>query len=441
MKSNPRYKRSQELLKRATRTIPLGSQTFSKSHQQFPSGAAPLFLSHGQGGRVWDVDDNNYVDLICGLLPVVLGYRDPDVDAAIRKQLDRGICFSLATELEMELAERLVEIIPCAEGVRFGKNGSDATSGAIRLARGVTGRDRVAVCGYHGWQDWYIGSTSRDKGVPRAVSELTHRFVYNDLDDLNTLLKSHPGEFAAVIMEGINSEEPDPGYLASVKELTHQHGALFILDEVITGFRFALGGAQEMFEVTPDLACFGKSMANGMPLSAVVGRADLMAQMEEIFFSSTFGGETLSLAAAIAVVDKMKQGEVIKGLWAKGKRLAFGVQMLLDSSGLGELITLHGMSPWKLIAFHDHPQARAQAIRTLFIREMLENGILIGSSHNLCHAHDDDDLERVLKAWRNSLAVMFVELDTGKLEERLEGPVIEPVFTVRGGGGNPTAGR
>ena len=210
-----RFERSQQLIERAERTIPIGSQTFSKSKLQLPPGAAPLFVTHGDGGRVYDVDGNQYVDLIGGLLPNVLGYRDPDVDLAIRRQLTRGITFSLATTLEMELAERLIRHIPCAEMVRFGKNGTDATSAAVRLARAATRRDRLIMLGYHGWQDWYIGATTRNLGVPSVVSALSHLAPYGDLAAIEALLGKHPGEFAAVILEPMNTVEPAPGYLAS----------------------------------------------------------------------------------------------------------------------------------------------------------------------------------------------------------------------------------
>jgi glutamate-1-semialdehyde 2,1-aminomutase/spore coat polysaccharide biosynthesis protein SpsF len=426
-----RYGASGALLERAEKVIPLGSQTFSKSRIQWPEGAAPLFLSHGRGGRVWDVDGNCYVDMVCGLLPVVLGYCDPDVDEAIKKQLADGISFSLATELESELAERLVEIIPCAEMARIGKNGTDATTAAVRIARAATGRDRIAVCGYHGWQDWYIGATTRNKGVPQAVSDMTHRFPYNDLAALQELLESRPGGFAAVILEPMTVEEPAPGYLDSVRQLAHRHGAILVFDEVVTGFRFALGGAQELFGVTPDLACFGKAMGNGMPISVIVGRAELMAEMEEIFFSSTFGGEALSIAAAIAVVDKMCREPVIETLWSTGRRLAEGAGEHIAAAGLAETITLAGMPPWTLLGFHDHPTARKEAIKTLFQREVIAAGALIGAGHNVCYAHDDADVAVVLDAYDTALASVAEELDAGNLEARLDTPVIEPVFKVR----------
>lgn len=425
------YRASVEALARAEAVIPLGSQTFSKSRVQYPVGHAPLVLTHGDGGRVWDVDGNEYVDMVCGLLPVVLGYRDPDVDAAIRAQLDRGISFSLPTPLEADLAERLVEIIPCAEKVRFGKNGTDATSAAIRLARAHTRRDRIAVAGYHGWQDWYIGSTTRDLGVPGPVKALTHRFAFNDLDSLHALFKAHPGEFAAVILEPMTAEEPTPGYFAELAEMVRDAGALLVFDEIITGFRYDLGGAQALFGVTPDLAAFGKSMANGMPISAILGRADVMDLMEEIFFSATFGGEALSLAAAIATIDKMRREPVIPRLYESGRILAEGAAARIAKHDLGEVVGLSGRDPWKLLVFRDHPTARKEAIKTLFMGRMYDHGVLIAASHNVCYAHSDIDLRIVLDAWDAALGAVREGLDTGELEKRLEIPVVEPLFRVR----------
>jgi len=426
-----RYAESLSLLARAERTIPLASQTFSKSRIQFPPRAAPLFLDSGKGGRVTDVDGNSYVDLVCGLLPVTLGYCDPDVDRAIGDQLAKGISLSLATRLEAELAERLVEIIPCAEMVRFGKNGTDATSAIVRLARAATGRDRIAVCGYHGWQDWYIGATTRHLGVPQAVRDLTHLFPYGDLAALEDLLESRKDEFALVMMEPANAIAPPDGYLQGMRDLAHKHGALFAFDEIITGFRFALGGAQELFGVTPDLASFGKGMANGMPISAVVGRADIMRLMEDIFFSGTFGGEALSLAASIATIDKMKDQNVITRLWDTGGALANGVRELAHRHGLDDVVTLAGFPPWMLVGFHDHAAARKEAIKTLYISEMAANGVLVNASHNICAAHDQADITQALDAYDAALGTIAAELAQGGLEDRLPVPAVEPVFAVR----------
>ena len=429
--SRDRYSKSRALLERAERVIPLGSQTFSKSRVVYPANAAPLFLTHGKGSRVWDVDGNEYVDLVNGLLPVILGYDDPDVTAAAIAQMKRGVTFSLATELEVELAELLCEIIPCAEKVRFGKNGSDATSGAIRIARAHTGRDRVAVCGYHGWQDWYIGATTRSKGVPAAVGELTHKFPYNDLEALRTLLEAHRGEFAAVMMEPMNAEEPREGYLQGVRDLAHEHGALFILDEIITGFRFHLGGAQTLFDVTPDLATFGKSMGNGFPISAVVGRARYMDQMEEIFFSSTFGGETVSIAATLATIRKMQREPVHAKLDATGTRVIEITRASIERHRLGAAMAIVGRPSWSLMQFKDADGATAAEVKSLFLQEMIARGILTAGSYNISYAHTDDDLRQLERAQDESCRIVRGALDAGDVATRLAGPAIQPVFRVR----------
>ena len=425
------YKQSNLMLERAERVIPLGTQTFSKSWLQYPRGIAPLYLTHGRNARVWDVDGHQYVDLVCGLLPIILGYCDPDVDEAIRNQLGEGITFSLAHRLEADLAERLVELIPCAEAVRFGKNGSDATSAAVRLARAYTGRDRIGVCGYHGWQDWYIGATVRNKGVPRAVSELTSVFPYNDIEALHLLLNERKGEFAAVMLEPVGRLEPEPGYLEEVREITNRHGALLIFDEIITGFRISSGGAQEYYGVTPDLSAFGKGMANGMPLSAVVGCQEVMKEMEEIFYSGTFGGETLSLAAAIAVIDKMRREPVIQTLWQRGETLATTVKTAIAQAGLENVIALGGLPPWTVLTFRDHLNARADAVKTLFVREMLKAGVLINSSHNVCYSLSESDLDVVSSGYVHALAVIAEEIGSGDLEGRLGSSMVRPVFSVR----------
>jgi glutamate-1-semialdehyde aminotransferase/spore coat polysaccharide biosynthesis protein SpsF (cytidylyltransferase family) len=425
------YDRSQRLIERAERVIPIGSQTFSKSRLQFPPAATPLFLTHGDRGRVYDVDGNEYVDLVNALFPLILGYRDPDVDLAIRRQLTRGISFSLPTTLETELAERLVKHVPCAEMVRFGKNGTDATSAAVRLARAATKRDRLMLLGYHGWQDWYIGATTRNLGVPAAVSALSHLAPYGDLEAIEALFKKHPGEFAAIMLEPMNTAEPPAGYLKGLKELAHRHGALLIFDEIITGFRWSIGGAQARYGVTPDLACFGKAMGNGMPISAVVGPADIMRLMEDIFYSGTFGGETLSLAAAIATIDKIEKEKVTERLWSTGADLKAQALARIAKAGLSEAVGLVGAAPWAILNFKDHAKASKEAIKTLFLREMIAAGVLINASHNVCFAHNAADVARVLAAYDHALAILREALDRGDIDRRLGNQVIRPVFSVR----------
>jgi glutamate-1-semialdehyde aminotransferase/spore coat polysaccharide biosynthesis protein SpsF (cytidylyltransferase family) len=425
------YARSQLMIERAEAVIPLGAQTFSKSKISLPPGASPLFVTHGDGGRVFDVDGNEYVDLIGALLPNVLGYRDCDVDLAIRQQLTRGISFSLSTELEMQLAERLVAHIPCAEMARFGKNGTDATSAAIRLARAATRRDRVMVCGYHGWQDWYIGTTSRNLGVPAAVSALSHIVPYGDLSAVEAILAKYPGEFAAMIVEPAGAVEPASGYLQSLKDLLRRHKTLLIFDEIITGFRWSIGGAQAYYGVVPDLSSFGKAMGNGMPISAVVGRADIMRLMEEVFFSGTFGGEALSLAAANATIDKIEREKVTQRLWQVGGDLKERASRKIADAGLNGVISLAGAAPWAILAYKDHPHGSKEAIKTFFLREMIAAGVLINSSHNVCFSHTEADIAHVLNAYDHALPLLREALDRGDIEQRLGNQVIRPVFSVR----------
>jgi glutamate-1-semialdehyde 2,1-aminomutase len=428
-----RYSKSEALLARAEQVIPLGAQTFSKSRTQFPHGISPYFADHAKGSRVWDADGNEYLDLINALCSVTLGHCDPHVTAAVEKQLHRGTIFSLSSELEIQVAEKIVELVPCAEKVRFGKNGSDATSGAIRIARAFTGRERVAVCGYHGWQDWYIGSTARHLGVPKAVRELTHSWTYNDAASLEKLLKEHPGEFAAVIMEPMNVAFPKAGFLEDVQRLCRENGALLVFDETITGFRYAIGGAQELFGITPDLATFGKGLANGYPVSAVAGRADVMKLMEEVFFSFTFGGETLSLAAALATMHKLQREPVVATMKATGERVLHDTQAAIDRHELGDVFALSGHPTWSFLQFKDARGATMWEIKTLFMQEMLKRGVLSYGTHNISYAHTGADLDQLAGAYDETFDVIERGLASGSSGVRslLDCAVLEPLFRVR----------
>lgn len=426
------FKASEDLLARAERVIPLGSQTFSKSRTQYPKGVSPFFIERAQGCRAWDVDGNEYLDLVMSLCSVTLGYQDADVNAAVAKQLnDSGVIFSLPHRLETEVAELICEMVPCAEKVRFGKNGSDATSGAVRLARAFTGRDHVAVCGYHGWQDWYIGSTARNRGVPQATRDLTHAFMYNDLASLEKVFADHPGQIAAVILEPMNVTPPQAGFLESVKALAHQHGALLVFDETITGFRFSNGGAQELFGVTPDLATFGKGLANGYPVSAIVGRADVMQLMEEIFFSFTFGGEALSLAAAKATLTKLKNGPVLDGIRAKGEKLQAGLNALIEKHSLSDLFYVSGHPSWTFLNVKEARGAALFDMKTLIAQELHERGVLGLGTFNLSHAHTDADIDRVLAVYGEILPMVGEAATGGKVRELLRCEPLVPLFKLR----------
>ena len=270
----------------------MASQTFSKSFIQFPKNAAPLFAKSGKGAIIKDIDGNEYIDYIMGLLPIVLGYNDPSVNSAIVRQLDRGITFSLASDLEFKLSNILCNIIPSAQMVRFGKNGSDVNTAAIRLARAYTQRERIAVCGYHGWHDWYIGSTTRDEGVPSITKQLTSSCSLDDLNKIYDLLRTE--KYAAIILEPAGQSELKVAQIRELRNITKKFGTLLIFDEIISGFRIDLGGAQNLLNICPDISTFGKAMANGMPLSAIVGKKKIFKKMEDIFFSTTFGGITVN---------------------------------------------------------------------------------------------------------------------------------------------------
>lgn len=422
---------SEQYLTRAERTIPLGSQTFSKSRTQYPHGVSPYFIQRAQGSRAWDIDGNEYIDFVNSLASVTLGYNDPDVTAAVREQLDAGVIFSLPHPIEAEVAELICEMVPCAEMVRFGKNGSDATSGAIRLARAYTGRDRVAVCGYHGWQDWYIGSTARHRGVPQATRDLTHSFAYNDLAALERLLEQHRDQFAAVIVEPTNVVAPAPGFLEGLKTLAHRHGALLVFDETITGFRFANGGAQELYGVTPDLATFGKGLANGYPVSAVVGRRDVMKLMEEIFFSFTFGGEALSLAAAKATLQKLRREPVVQTLRTRGQAIKDGAERIVRECGLEDVFSVSGDPTWSFLNIRDARGATSFEIKTLWMQEILQRGILSVGTHNVSYAHSEADVRQLLAVYADVLPMIGRALDTGTLRQSLRCDVLVPLFKVR----------
>lgn len=426
-----RYHQSEEMLKRALKVIPLGSQTFSKSKTQYPYGVSPYFIKRGQGSHVWDVDGNEYIDFVNALAAVTLGYNDPDVANAVKTQLEEGTIFSLPHELEIKVAEKIVEMVPCAEMVRFGKNGSDATSGAIRLARAYTKRDHVAVCGYHGWQDWYIGSTTCNLGVPQSTRDLTHVFSYNNIDSLYKVFQEYPGQIAAVIMEPMNTTEPKDGFLDKVKDLTHKNGAVFILDEIITGFRYAKGGAQEYFGVTPDLATFGKGIANGYPISAITGRAEIMQLMEEIFFSFTFGGETLSLAAALATMTKLQKEPVIETLWKQGRKVVDGTNVLIEKYNLKDTMSVSGKECWSFLIFKDSDICSQWEIKTLFLQEVFLRGILALGTHNMSYAHSDDDIKRLFAVYDEIFPILEDVVDNKKMKDCLHCKPLEPLFRIR----------
>lgn len=419
--------KSREHLERALKTIPSASQTYSKSYIQHIEGISPFFIDRGKDAYVWDVDGNQYIDYLAGLLPVLLGYGDDDVDEAIKAQLAKGISFSLSTEIEAELAEMLVDMIPCAEMVRFAKNGSDVTSGAIRLARAYTGRTQVAICGYHGWHDWYIGTTAKDNGVPDETKNLADTFDFNNIESLKSLLAQK--HYAAIILEAEGAETSKNNFLEDVRAAASQHGAILVYDEIVSGFRSSLGGIQELRGVVPDLACFGKAMGNGMPISALVGKKEIMAKMDDIFFSGTFGGEALSIAAAIACLQKYKRINGVKQINDYGLKLKDGINWLLKNEGIQDTLSIKGESWWPIIGVnHDNPAA----IKMLIRQELARNGIIQGNSFNITTSHCNDVIwNQTLEAWQNIAKAMTTYLENSNPEKFLMSTQTQSGFQVR----------
>ena len=425
------YQNSMDFLDLVEKIIPLGSQTFSKSRTQYPVGVSPLFIERGEGSKVWDIDGNKYVDFVNSLLAVSIGYNHPSVNAAVTEQLKKGVSFSLPSKLEYEVASLLVDMVPCAEMVRFGKNGSDATSAAIRLARAYTQRDCIAVCGYHGWHDWYIGTTTKNLGVPAVSSDLSFSFPYNDIDALERLLISHKDNFAAIIMEPMNAVYPSLGYLEAVREIATKHKVVLIFDEICTGARLSPGGAQELFGVTPDLCVMGKGLANGHPLSAVLGKREIMELCTEIFFSGTFGGENLSLAAAKEVLTLVKTGVVTKKLEQTGSIIMEGVRGIVADNGLDGIFSVSGHPSWSFINISRETVNDVMLLKTLFLQEMFKRGILVLSSHNISYAHSSSDVTKLLLAYSETLSVLKDSVKNNSVRDSLECEPLKLLFKVR----------
>ncbi|MFN0245313.1 MAG: aminotransferase class III-fold pyridoxal phosphate-dependent enzyme [Kofleriaceae bacterium] len=421
---DPRIDRSQALWDRARSLIPAGTQTLAKGPSQHVDGVAPKYLARGRGAHVWDVDGNEYLDMSMAIGPLSLGYADPVIDGAIRDQLEDGITFSLMHPLEVEVAELIRETVPNVEAVRFSKTGCDVTSAAVRIARTYTRRERVVCCGYHGWHDWYIGTTSRAAGIPPRVAELTTAFAYNDIDAVHAAVTD---ETACVILEPTVLDAPAPGFLEDVRQICDERGALLVFDEMWTGFRLALGGAQEAFGIRADLACFSKAIANGMPLSALTGRADVMAVLErDAFFFTTFGGEALSLAAAAATIPELRRREVPQVMAARGAQLRAGVDAIRREHDLS-WISLAGYDARTMLVV-DSAVTDPLLARTFVQQELIRRGVLWAGFHNLSWAHRDSDIAYLVGCYAEILPQLARHARDKSLAGALRGKPVEPVF-------------
>lgn len=420
----PTITKSDELYNRALGLIPSVTQTLAKGPGQWVKGVAPKYLVKGKGSHVWDVDGNEYIDYMMGVGPLSLGYAYQKVDDAIKKQLEDGITFSMMHPLEVEVAEMIRQIVPNAEAVRYSKTGADATSAAVRLARAYTDKNKILCCGYHGWHDWYIAVTARNHGIPEAVQAISYTFNYNDIDSVKNSIDD---DVAAVILEPVVFIEPKDDFLHKLADLCKEKNVVLIFDEMWTGFRMALGGAQEYFGITPDLATYSKAVANGMPISILTGKRKIMDLADEdIFFYTTFGGEALSLAATKATIEELRDKNVPKFLNDQGEKLKNGYNTIAQNHGMDYTKAI-GYN-WRSMATFEEKAGDPLVQKSLMQQEMIKRGILWQGFHNMSFSHSDADVEYTLQAMEESLAVLKNAVQKNNLIEILRGEPVQPVF-------------
>ncbi|MCW3806839.1 aspartate aminotransferase family protein [Plebeiibacterium marinum] len=374
----------------------------------FVQGEFPIYFDEGKGGRVKDIDNNEYIDFLCAYGPMIIGNREEEIDNAVINQIqNKGFCFSLTQTYQNLLAEKMNELIPCAEMSLFVCTGSDATTTAIRLSRSYTGKKKVMRCGYHGWHDWCVEVKG---GVPQKLYEDVYEFKYNNIDSLKTLLEEHGNDTAAVIITPLGHplaapiQEPKKGFLESVKELCNQYGIVLVFDEIRTGFRVSLGGAQQYYGVTPDLAVFGKAMANGYPIGAVTGRAEIMKEGESnVFISSTFFPNSLSYVAALKTIEILQRDNILDQIWEKGTAFNNKIESLLKKYPIGAKIS--GIPPMMFITFDKDDTGTYKAKRNDFYTQLIRKKVFLQPYHHgyICHRHTQEDLDYTVNAIEEAL--------------------------------------
>ena len=430
------FSRSKALQEKSHALIPGGAHTYAKGDDQYPE-QAPGFIVRGKGSHVWDVDGNEYIEYGMGLRSVTLGHAyDPVIEAASR-EMQNGVNFTRPALIEVEAAEKVLSIIKGGEMVKFAKNGSDVTTAAVKLARAYTGRDKVAVCADHPFfsvDDWFIGGTAMSAGIPDTIQNLTVKFNYNNIESVRSLFAQYPDQIACLIMEAETVHPPQDNFLHEVKKVCHENGALFIIDEIITGFRWAVGGAQSVHNIVPDLSTFGKAMGNGFSIAALVGKREFMElgglqqhDRERVFLlSTTYGAETHALAAAIATMNIYESEPVIEHLFAQGDRIREGINQMITAHNVGDHFGVIGKPCNQVFYTLDQEGERSQPFRTLFMQESIKRGLLMPSLV-MSYSHTDEDIDRTVEAIGEALAVYRKALDEG-VENYLNGRSVQPVF-------------
>ncbi len=425
---------SDQANQRLHRTIPGGAHTYAKGQDQYPDDLSPV-ISHGLAGHVWDVDGNEYIEYGSGLRAVSLGHAHPRVLDAVRTEIAKGANFVRPSIIEAEAAERFLAAVPTADMVKFAKNGSDATTAAVRLARAATGRPLVAICGDHAFfstDDWFIGTTPMSAGIPRETTDLTVSFPYGDLAATEEVLRNR--DVACLILEAATQHDPPAGYLAGLRELCDRYGTLLVFDEMITGFRWSASGAQGLYGVTPDLSTFGKALGNGFAVSALAGKREYMElgglrdYRERVFLlSTTHGAETHCLAAAIAVFDTYAEEGITERLHALGDRLAAGVREVAAGAGVGDHVLVRGKASNLVFATLDGKFKPSQQYRTLFLRELISGGV-IGPSFVVSSGLTEADIDKTIDVVSRACTTYRKALELQDPSQWTGGRPVKPVF-------------
>ncbi|NBY01933.1 MAG: aminotransferase class III-fold pyridoxal phosphate-dependent enzyme [Planctomycetes bacterium] len=435
-----RVPRSMQLYERAMQLIPGGTQLISRRPNRVAYGVSPVYASHAKGARFWDVDGFEYIDWISGIGSILLGYADPVVDDAVQKQISLGTTYSVNHELEVQLAEELCRSIPCAEMVRYAKCGGEACAMAVRIARGVTGRDKILFCGYHGWHDWYIAANLSEEaslnshlfpgiepiGVPTGLAGTALPFSYGNLPELSDLLEKNKGQVAAIIMEPLRSTMPPVGYLAGVQNLCKEYGAVFIMDEITAGIRYSTGGAQQYLGVTPDMAVFAKSISNGYPMGMVVGKREFMEPAGRMFISSTYWSDTIGLRAALTTMNEVRLRGVPLQLQKFGAELKSRLTIVANEVGIN--VDCIGNDVMPMLQFNVNDQILKNQVVTLYIQEMAKRGCHGYASFYLNAAQGESELGQTLQAAKESFIIIRDGLAKNRIPDLLECSVQKDAF-------------
>ena len=428
----------QELYRKARKRIPGGTQLLSKRPEMLLPEQWPTYYSRASGSQIWDLDGNRYVDMsYSGIGSCILGYADPDVDAAVHAAIDTGSMSTLNCAEEVDLADLLCEIHPWAEMVRYARGGGDAMAVAVRIARAHTRRDKVAFCGYHGWHDWYlaanVGSNNAlgdhllpglaPNGVPRQLAGTAFPFHYNRIDELKAIVQVHGKELAAIVMEPIRNQLPQDGFLQEVREIANRNGSVLVFDEVTSAWRLNSGGAHLLYGVSPDIAVFAKAISNGYPMAAIIGTGTVMQAAQQSFISSTYWTERIGPAAALATIKKHRVRNVSARLLSTGKKIQAAWQSAAEQTGLA--LTVSGIPPLAHFSLHAED---AQAARTLFTQLMLERGFLASNAFYATYAQSDEDIEQYSAAVMEAFRELAQATETDTVKKLLKGPVAHVGF-------------